>query len=436
MRRQLTFIHAADLHLGAPFRGLRALPESWANRLYNAIPEAYDRVIDAAIQHSVDFVVIAGDVFDTSRPSLGDYLHFFDGLRRLQEADIPVYLCTGNHDPYTSWQKDFDKLPDNTTMFAADKPSFALYERDGVPLCVLGGRSYYNQTWPLDESIIGGITRAQAVRALDDAASKEQAGRPAAPHAALAPFAVGVVHSGLNLDPYKAPANPAEMLAAGMDYWALGHIHKRFQFPSETDPRIVFSGCIQGRDIKETGARGCCLVTLTEGAANKIEFVPTASVVWQRLTVNVEDCRTLADVQSHITRGLFRVNGKAHCEQMLARITLTGSTDLHAMLEREDVRKDICARINEAYPAFYCDVVIDSTCAVRDMAALAEEGLFPSLVLRVANNMREDEQTEFIQEELVRRGIELPNNLEKRLDEYTQTAKNIVLDALMDGGDA
>ena len=398
MRRQLTFIHAADLHLGAPFRGLRALPESWANRLYNAIPEAYDRLgaryaADDALVQRPGLVVVAA----ASQNAQGNTIPFVEGERRFVRSEhggvvgklVEVFLPRG--------------------------------------IGVVVSRA----------EVDGNISLLQPAQTVEEMqVSQSQAGRAAAPHAALAPFAVGVVHSGLNLDPYKAPANPAEMLAAGMDYWALGHIHKRFQFPSETDPRIVFSGCIQGRDIKETGARGCCLVTLTEGAANKIEFVPTASVVWQRLTVNVEDCRTLADVQSHITRGLFRVNGKAHCEQMLARITLTGSTDLHAMLEREDVRKDICARINEAYPAFYCDVVIDSTCAVRDMAALAEEGLFPSLVLRVANNMREDEQTEFIQEELVRRGIELPNNLEKRLDEYTQTAKNIVLDALMDGGDA
>ena len=82
MAERLTFIHAADLHLGAPFRGLRALSDAWAARLLTALSEAYDRVIEAALAREVDFVVMAGDIFDNARPSYGDYLHFFAGLRK------------------------------------------------------------------------------------------------------------------------------------------------------------------------------------------------------------------------------------------------------------------------------------------------------------------------------------------------------------------
>lgn len=239
MAERLTFIHAADLHIGAPFRGLRALSERWASRLVEAIPEAYERVVSAAIDNRVDFVVIAGDIFDTARPSYVDYLTFFDGLARLDAEGIPVYMCTGNHDPYTTWQRDLFNLPGNVTMFSADKPSFALYRRDGKPVCVLGGRGYYNQTWPGDACIAEGVTRAAANEALgEDAAS--------------APFGIGVIHTGLDLDPNKAPVAPAKLLRAGFDYWALGHVHKRLIY-TEGNPRLAFPGCIQGRDIKETG---------------------------------------------------------------------------------------------------------------------------------------------------------------------------------------
>ena len=59
MSKRVTFIHASDLHLGAPFRGLRALSSKWANRLLSAIPESYDRMVDAAIARDVDFVVVS-----------------------------------------------------------------------------------------------------------------------------------------------------------------------------------------------------------------------------------------------------------------------------------------------------------------------------------------------------------------------------------------
>ena len=68
MAAQLRFIHAADLHIGAPFRGLRELSPAWAERLVEAIPQAYDRLVDAALEHQVDFVVFAGDIFDPTSP--------------------------------------------------------------------------------------------------------------------------------------------------------------------------------------------------------------------------------------------------------------------------------------------------------------------------------------------------------------------------------
>ena len=106
----ITFIHAADLHLGAPFKGLRASSSLWADALLEAIPSAYRRIIDTALEKRVDFVVIAGDIFDDSRPSYADFSLFVSGLKRLDEANIPVYFVTGNHDPFTSWDKGFSAL--------------------------------------------------------------------------------------------------------------------------------------------------------------------------------------------------------------------------------------------------------------------------------------------------------------------------------------
>lgn len=425
MAKQLTFIHAADLHLGAPFRGLRALSEPWANRLLTAIPEAYDRVVDAAISHAVDFVIIAGDIFDNARASYGDYLHFFEGLHRLDRAGIPVYLCTGNHDPFTSWQHDFFAFPANTTMFAADKPSFTVYERDGEALCLMGGRGYYNQTWPMDEDISAGLSRTAAERDL----------AAMVPDVSHVPFAVGVLHTGLDLDPGKAPTNAAELMRRGMDYWALGHIHMKYVYPSLDDPRVVFSGCIQGRDIKETGERGCYLVTLGEGSRNKVEFIPTASVVWQRMDVDITECTTISDITEKIMRELFRVNGKAHCEEMCARITLTGTTPLHTVLARPNMMDDLRKHINDGYPSFFCDALVDATVQPYDKNALRREGLFPAVFLRVADAMRDDHDDDiaYLQEEFLKKNLPLPNAYVQHIDSLVDDAENMVLDLLQRG---
>ena len=65
-------------------RGFGNLSPEWEEKLVEAIPEAYDRLIAAALSRKVDFVIIAGDEFDTAQASYGDHLHFFEGLNRLE----------------------------------------------------------------------------------------------------------------------------------------------------------------------------------------------------------------------------------------------------------------------------------------------------------------------------------------------------------------
>ena len=233
----------------------------------------------------------------------------------------------------------------------------------------------------------------------------------------------------------KAPVDPAVLMRAGMDYWALGHIHMKYAYPSFDDPRLVFSGCIQGRDIKETGERGVFCVTLREGAKNELEFIPTASVVWQRMHVDVSDCANLPDITDKIMRELFRENGKAHCEEMVVRIALEGATPMHAMLDRADVIAGLRKHVNDAYSAFFCDALTNLTVPPRDKEALRREGLFPAVFLQVADAQRRnpDEAIAFLQDEFIKKNIQLPSAYTRNIDAFAEAAENLVLDLLAQG---
>lgn len=419
MSEQVTFIHAADLHLGAPFKGLRGLPDRWSQRMVDAIPQAYERLVQAALDRDVDFVVIAGDLFDLAIPSYGDYALFLNGMRRLDDAGIPVYFCTGNHDPYSSWQQEYGALPDNMHLFpAGEEAGFFVHERDGKPLALLAGRGYYHRIWPHDRDIADGLTRQAAEEALG----------------VKAPFAVGVLHTGLDIDPVKAPTSPAKLRASGMDYWALGHIHSRYVDDPE-DPRISFSGCIQGRASKNVGARGVNLITMRTDGPNQLEFIPTASIVWERFELDISACATLMEVSQAVLDELYRLNGEAHCDAMVERITLTGVTRLHALLRRPGVLEDVRNQVNAAYDSFYCDALVDETRLPYDRDELLREDLFAAVFLRTSsrNAANRPDEVSYLQQEFIDRNIGVANVDASLLDRLEQEAELMVLDMLGEG---
>lgn len=415
MTDKVTFIHAADVHLGAPFKGLRSLSPTWADRLVHAIPDSYQSVIDAALDEQVDFVVFAGDIFDGSHPSYADFSRFVAGLQRLDQARIPVYFCTGNHDPYTSWHQDFSSLPDNTHLIGASKPTFEVYERDGQPLALIGGRGYYNQSWPVDADISHGISRETA---------EEMCG-------VSAPFVVGILHTGLDIDPTRSPVAPRSLLNRGVNYWACGHIHQPRVVVDENNPCVVFSGCPQGRDIREEGPHGVFKVTLQTHHTNVVEFIPTAHVVWQQAYLDVSEYSTIAEIQERITNKEFALNAQAHCQQMVFRFTLTGRTALHARLT-DHVLDEVRSALNDRYPFFFVDALVNKTKPLLDTHVLRSEGLFPAVFLQTLDDYRAhpSEVMSSLEREFYQRDVVLPASLEHSLDVLYDDAEGLVLDLL------
>ncbi|MCE7700164.1 MAG: DNA repair exonuclease [Methanobacterium paludis] len=255
----IRFIHTADLHLDRPFEGLSDLPETIHRRIKNSIFCALDRLIHYSIDEKVDFVLIAGDLFDDGQKSIRAQKRVIEAMNRLKEASIPVYLVFGNHDPLDNpWNRlDF---PDNVHVFS-DKPgSFLLNTSDGEHVA-LYGFSYPHRHIP------------------EDMAARYEKNREADYH-------IGILHgsfrSSAKTDVY-APFTLEELKSKGMDYWALGHIHARSCLSSA--PPIWYSGDIQGLSVKETGEKGVSLVSLDHQEAD-VRLLPTADILWDSYTLD------------------------------------------------------------------------------------------------------------------------------------------------------
>lgn len=460
MARSIRFIHTADLHLGAPFSGLRTQSPRWANTLLTAIPTAFQRMIDVAITEAVDFVIIAGDIFDSARPSYADFALFMNGLQQLAAADIPVYCCTGNHDPLSSWSAEYGTLPSNTHLFSVETPSFFTFIKgddagDGVrgahnaasasgthtaasatsvpstpgahsaasasdPIrVVLGGRGYYARSFPQDRDVSEGITWANCCEALPG---------PYEPD-----FTIGVIHTGLNIDPTRSPVEPRELMRRGLDYWACGHIHQKVLIPPDA-PVIAFSGCPQGRAIQETGDHGILLVTLSDDEPNRVEFIPTAPVVWQRFEVDVSSCETITQIQEKIQAAQFTLNARSHAQHMICRVRLIGTTALHAQLT-DQVREDIRHALNDSYDFFFIDAITGATRPPVDRATLEAEGLFPAVFMHTLDGKAASRAATVaeLEQEFYQRGLTMPRGLADSLEGAMDEAETIVLDLLSDG---
>lgn len=467
MARSIRFIHTADLHLGAPFSGLRTQSPRWANTLLTAIPTAFQRMIDVAITEAVDFVIIAGDIFDSARPSYADFALFMNGLQQLAAADIPVYCCTGNHDPLSSWSAEYGTLPSNTHLFSVETPSFFTFIKgddgcdrhdrrddagDGVrgahnaasvpgthnvasvpsapgahsaasasdPIrVVLGGRGYYARSFPQDRDVSEGITWANCCEALPGSYEPD--------------FTIGVIHTGLNIDPTRSPVEPRELMRRGLDYWACGHIHQKVLIPPDA-PVIAFSGCPQGRAIQETGDHGILFVTLSDDEPNRVEFIPTAPVVWQRFEVDVSSCETITQIQEKIQATQFALNARSHAQHMICRVRLTGTTALHAQLT-DQVREDMRHALNDSYDFFFIDAITGATRPPVDRATLEAEGLFPAVFMHTLDGKAASRAATVaeLEQEFYQRGLTMPRGLADSLEGAMDEAETIVLDLLSDG---
>jgi DNA repair exonuclease SbcCD nuclease subunit len=363
------FVHAADLHLDAPFAGVDASDPRVKSALVASTFEAFERIVSLCLDERVDFLIIAGDVYDNAR-NFSAQLRFAQQAACLAEAGIPVFIAEGNHDPESVRPRDLS-LPDNVRYFSSSSVERVPFVRDGEVVCALYGRGY---------------GRAAETRNLAKDFRRE----------AGDPIAIGVLHTNVGgregFEDY-APASMDDLRAAQMDYWALGHIHKP-EVLCET-PAIVYAGCPQGRSPKEDGVRGCYLVQIADGHA-EVTFRPTCSVLWERLTVDVAGIDGLDSVRSALRAACGSVRSSGEGRPGIVRIDLTGRSGLHGVLMRGTVLEELVRDLRDeqlsSNPWIWVDRVLDRTSATLDIDALRSESSFEGDLVRFADELCENEE--------------------------------------------
>lgn len=324
----MKFLHAADIHLDSPLLGLERYEGAPVDLIRGASRRAFENLVDLAIREKVDFVVIAGDLYDGDWRDFNTGMFFIRQVARLVESGIPIYLIAGNHDAANTMTRKL-RLPENpegdSMMLSHDRAETRRLDDLGV---AIHGRSFANQ-------------------------SEKQNMVPDYPAPIPHVFNLGLLHTSLNgseeHDTY-APCTPIDLKGKGYDYWALGHIHKR-SLPTEADigqsgSTILFSGNLQGRHIREPGPRGCYLVTVDDRHQSKTEFRPLDVFRWENCVVSCTDLTSTDDILKSV-EGRLRFLMKEHGALPLGvRVILEGATRAHQELtsHRERIVAEIRSR--------------------------------------------------------------------------------------------
>jgi DNA repair exonuclease SbcCD nuclease subunit len=305
----MKFIHAADIHLDSPLRGLSRYEGAPVELMQTATRRAFVNMIDLACQEAVDFILLAGDLYDGDWKDYNTGLFFNQQMSRLREANIKVFMVLGNHDASNAITRQL-RLPDNVIEFSDQEAETKYLEHLGV---AIHGQSFAN-------------------KAITDDLSANY------PDAISDYFNIGVLHTALNgrngHDNY-APCTIPGLLSHGYDYWALGHVHQREIIHEK--PWIVFSGNLQGRHVRETGAKGCSLVTVEDGQT-KLSHVSVDVLRWQACTLDVSEITVAEDLLDKAHSAVTTALENAEDRPLALRFVITGTSpinnELHSNSER------------------------------------------------------------------------------------------------------
>ncbi len=366
------FVHAADLHLDTPFSGVARLSPEIAQALREASLDAFDDLVSLTIRVDAAFLLLAGDIYDGEERGLRAQLRLLRGCRRLSKKGIQVFAVHGNHDPVGGWSA-VGQWPPGVTIFEPGEVRQALVEKDGQRLAVVQGISYGRRH----------ETENLALRF----------SRPPGPG-----LQIGLLHCHAGSDPAHAPYSPCrveDLLAAGLDYWALGHLHRR-RLPVEGGPWIAYPGNLQGRSLSpaETGAKGALVVEASGTAVRSVRFEPLDRVRFVNQEIPIDHLENLAGLSDALHSSADTLRSEHRGRHLVLRITLIGRGPLHLRLGTPGITDELLDELRHGQhrdgPLLWWEGLHDRTRSVRDLEALERRDDFSASVTRLHRRLAGD----------------------------------------------
>jgi DNA repair exonuclease SbcCD nuclease subunit len=384
----MKLVHAADLHLDSPLRGLGRSDDAPVDEIRGATRRAFDNLVALCVDEGAELLVIAGDLYDGDWKDYGTGLFFSRKMAELRQAGVEVVWIRGNHDAASKLTKHL-RLPDNVRELGCRRPETAVFERLGV---AVHGQGF-------------------ASPALTDDISARY------PEPLPGLFNVGLLHTALDGREGHAPYAPCKLLSLvdkGYDYWALGHVHQAEVL--HRDPWVVFPGNLQGRHARETGAKGAVVVDIEAGRVRAVEPRALDVVRWAVCRVDATDAPDTDAVLDRVREAIELEAEAAESRLLAVRVVVVGATGAHQALssDLERLGYDVRSIAQDVGPVWIERVEL-STHALVDLAALKGlDGPIGELARSLDALQSDGEGLAWLAGELAELTSKLPPELRKR----------------------
>ena len=366
MGKEVKIIHTGDLHLGLTFKSLGK-----KSRLHRRdCQDVFSNIIQLTIKEKADALLIAGDLFDDKNPSKSIVSFVIDELNQLKEKKIPVFIITGNHDPYEKESLWFNyTFPSNVIIFDSNN-----LELKSVGDLEIYGLAYINNT----KEPLKGFKAEKSDK-----------------------FKIGLIHGSTTSvkkddDPEYSyrPITKTQIDNSGLDYVALGHFHDLLEVKSKV--KCFYSGSPEGLSFKNKSDSGVLIVTFNNG---KVSVKPHKTTIREFHNIEI-DCTKL-DNDSEIRKVLQKNKG----ENIILRLILKGSPSLEFQLDKELFEKEFSSN--------YFYLKIEDKIHIPDNLQEDEtiRGQFIKLIKQEIKNEKDEDKKKRL-ENALRIGI---GHLDKRL---------------------
>ncbi len=388
----IRFIHAADLHLDTPFVGLEQISTELSEIMHKAPFQSFQRIVDQAIEKQVDFVLLAGDLYNTQKINIKAQSLFIEQLNRLNKVGIAVFLIRGNHDYLTEETRTLTlPLPENVYTYTEEVGTHIIETKSKKRVAV-SGFSYESQ-WIHERK----VSEYPAAMANVD-------------------MHIGMLHGALeskhSTNGNYAPFTIHELNQKNYDYWALGHIHQRQQLSKY--PLVMYPGNIQGLHKNEIGEKGCLLVEWSERGTN-IEFIPTAPVIWKVLPLKLHGIENISQLIKQIHQKIIEEKLTAtYLIHLMIEVNKEDNNELVQFVQTKEFSEQMTTQLN--IPSVWIvttEVLVDQTSNQQSL-----EELYPVEWSRSVNKAKQlknfNEITEGILSSIPNKYLSEKNSVEYR----------------------